>query len=129
MSFIGNKLVDAKTATYQSEAILVSDVTDLVLQIAGSSTAVGTIKVVGSISTDRPDFSSAQSLANQYDFIQTIDLQDGTGIDGDTGIAFTADDVRILDVNASGLRWIGVIISAYTSGQFDVEVRGYANRK
>jgi len=96
---------------------------NLVLEIVGSGTAGGTIKLVGSISPDMPNFGATAGKGNAYEFIQMIDLQDGSAIDGDDGITFTGDDVRLLEVNANSLQYIGFIASV-TGGEFNIRVQG-----
>jgi len=74
-----------------------------------------TIKAQASGSELSPDFSAAKSVTNQWDYADMIDLQDGTPIDGDTGIALTADELtRRIAVNADGGKWINFELSSIT---------------
>lgn len=124
---IGYTPIENKTAIYESEAMLVQGVRNIILDLVGSNTGVFTVKIVGSISEEAPDFSQARSKTNRYDFIEAVDLQDGATLDGDVGVVFVGDDIRLLEANVNGLRWFGVIISAYTSGNVDCRVQGYSN--
>ncbi len=78
------------------------------LAIAGHDTANLTVQVQGSflMSDDADlDFEAAPDQANLWDFIAVDDLQDGvTRIDGDTGVVFSGDDVRLFKVNVDQLR-------------------------
>ena len=84
-----------------------------------------TIKFVGSMSNAAPTFSAARSVTNNFEYIDVLDLQDGASIDGDTGIAFAAaNDIRNLEINLGGLRWINAVISSYVAGALTLKVLG-----
>jgi len=97
-------------------AIMVEDFKDADLVLATSGMGSGdtfTVKVQGSSAETCPNFHLTKSATNEWDYIQTIDLEDGSSIDGDTGITFSdSDDLRKLAVNVDGLRYINVIITA-----------------
>jgi len=67
-------------------ALLVEDFRNAVFSFAtdGGGDAALTVKFQWSIQDASPDFSAAQSATNHWDYIETIDLEDGTPIDGDT---------------------------------------------
>lgn len=89
----------------------------------GGGDAALTVKFQGSISETEPDFSAAQSPSNQWDYIQVIDLEDQSTIDGDTGIAVaTADDHRQVEANINALNYINAIVSGWTEGEVTVKV-------
>ena len=94
----------------------------------GGGDAVLTVKFQGSIAEDAPDFSAAQSPTNQWDYIEVIDLEDGSAIDGDVGIAVsTGDDNRQLEANINGLNYVNAIISGWTEGEVTVKARLFNN--
>ncbi len=94
----------------------------------GGGTAVLTAKVVGSVQEELPNFAAPQGPDNQYDFIQMLDLQDGSEIDGDTGLAVSAGDMnRMLEVNVNGLRWLAVILTDGSIGDLTVRARLFGN--
>jgi hypothetical protein len=86
-----------------------------------------TIKIQGSIAETIPDFNAAQSITNKWDYIEVIDLQDGTAIDGDTGIACSGSvDNRVLELNVNGLQWVTVNITSATAvGNVGASLRAY----
>lgn len=85
----------------------------------------GTIKFVGSNADTAPDFSSAASASNPWDYIQTIDQIDGSSIAGGTGIpSVTVTSVRNLEANTNAFKWFGVILSSVTAGSVTVKVKG-----
>ncbi len=112
---------------YTTPAMLVDSVRDLVVDLVGSNTSVATVQFVGSVSQDAPDFSLPASESNRWDYIQMIDVKDGSTINGSVGVVLTADAVHILEANVNVIRWFGIIVSAYTSGQLDSSLSGYDN--
>ena len=100
------------------------DVVSIGVDTDGGGDAAMTVKVVGSFAEDCPDFAAPQSASNQYDYLDCIDLEDASSIDGDVGfVVATADDHRHLEVNAQGLRWISVIPVAGTAGEITITAR------
>lgn len=123
-------ILNAVGAAASGISILVEDFRNAIFSYAtdGGSDAASTIKFQGSISDDAPTFSSAASVTNMWDYIQVIDLENGSPIDGDTGIAVaTADDYRLVEANINGLRWINVTVTARTAGEVTVKVKLYNN--
>lgn len=114
-------ILTAKAATGTGESINVEDFTNIVLAFSSDTSANGTVKFQGSVSDSAPTFSSAQSTANHWDYVQTKDLEDGSTIDGDTGIALAGtDDVRLVEVNTNLLKWITATVTARSAGSFTV---------
>jgi len=73
---------------------------------------------------DCPDFSASQSPANEWDYVEVIDLQNGAAVDGDTGfVVATADDNRRFEVNSNGGSWLNAIISGWSAGEVTVRVK------
>ena len=92
----------------------------------GGSDAALTVKFQGSIQTDEPDFSAAQSVRNHWDYIEVIDVEDGSAIDGDAGISVSgADDYRLFEINTNGLKWINAIVSNRTEGEVTVLCKAF----
>lgn len=90
----------------------------------GGGDAAMTVKFQGSIQDTAPDFSAAQSVSNQWDYIQVIDLEDASAIDGDTGVAVAgADDHRLFEMNINHLRWVNAIISGYSEGELTLQIK------
>lgn len=86
----------------------------------------GTIKFVGSNADAAPDFSSAASASNPWDYIQCIDQIEGSSIAGGTGIvSVTVSSVRNLEANTNGFKWIGAIVSNFSAGSVTVKGKGF----
>lgn len=111
----------AQAATGESNAIFSRDFRNAVVTINTTGSANMTIKFQGAIigvdGAAAPDFGSAQSSTNQWDYVQVVDLQSGSQIDGDTGIVLTGtDDHRVVEFNTNHLDYISVQVSAYSAG-------------
>lgn len=90
----------------------------------GGGDAAMTVKFQGSVQGTVPDFSAAQSVTNQWDYIEVVDLEDGSAIDGDTGVAVAgADDHRLFEMNVEHLRWANAIMSGYTEGELTLKIK------
>lgn len=108
---------------------MIQDYDTAVISVDTASSASMTVKLVGSIATNHPDFAQAQSAANQYDFIDMVDLEDGASVDGDTGFTCAGtDDHRMFEANTNGLRWISVLPTAGTVGVVTVKIRYFNQR-
>lgn len=104
-----------KAATGTGVAMDTQDADNVTIDVAGGGSAVFTVKLQGSIQKD-VDFSAAQSATNRWDYIEAVDCQSGSVIAGDTGLTFSAGDVRLLTVNTNKLNSICATVTAYTSG-------------
>jgi len=119
-------VMTAKVAAGAGNKILVEDFRHITASIDLADSPNMTIKCVGSIANDAPDFEAAQSASNPYDFLQLIDLQDGNSIDGDTGITVAGSaDNRTVNVNTDGLKWISFRITTRSAGNATVKVKGF----
>lgn len=122
------KLLDGATSAKSSVAYPISDYTQMFISLATDNSAEWTIKIQGSFSDECPDFSQAASADNQWSYISVRNLEDGTNIDGTTGVALEGTDAVIdLLVNTPALRWIGVTITTYTAGTFNVILNGFSS--
>lgn len=121
-------IFSAKTSTGTGKSILVDDFQHILLTLSSASSANFTIKFQGSNSDTAPDFSSAQSVTNRWDYIQVKDLQSGSAIGGDTGVAFAGtDDVRLFEVNNSGQKWICATKTASSAGAVTLTAKPFNN--
>lgn len=105
--------------------ILVNDAESISVTIDtdGGGDAAMTLKFWSSDQIEPPDPGAPQSASNQYDFVDMIDKEDGTSIDGDEGFVVAgADDHRQFDVNISHARWFGVVATDGTAGEATVKV-------
>ena len=122
------KILDAKAATGIGKDILVRDYRNLILMVATSGSANFTAKVVGSISESDVNFAAAQSVANPWGYVQVIDIDTGSAINGVTGIAATGTDIfKLYHVNVDGLEYLNLNVTAYAAGAITVELLALDN--
>jgi hypothetical protein len=94
----------------------------------GGGDAAMTVRLVGSLQSNPPDFARPQGPENQYEFIQMIDLQDSSEVAGDVGLVVaTADMNRMLEANINGIRWLSLLITAGTAGEITSQIRLYGD--
>jgi len=124
-------ILNAKAATGAGLAILCEDFRHAIFSFAtdGGSDAALTVKFQGAISDGAtegspPAFGSAASVTNMWDYVEIIDYNTGTAIDGDTGVAVaSADDYRLFELNVNGLKYLCATVTARTVGELTVKVR------
>ena len=127
-------ILDAKGATGAGNNIFCGDFRHIIFQVAtdGNNDANFTLKFQGSIGAGRtpdtidksPAFASSQTVTNQWDYIEVIDLEDGSAVDGDTGISKAGgDDYRLFEANINGLDWINARVTARSEGEITVICR------
>ena len=123
-------VLDAAAATGAGTAVKIGQFRHALVSIAtdGGGDAALTVKCQGSIQETAPTWTSAQSVTNHYDFIHMYDMQNATGLAGDTGfVVATADDYRLFMVNVDGLQWLNFRVTARAEGEVTVKVRLFSN--
>ena len=116
--------------TWTWNVLLAEDFRNVVFSFAtdGGGDANLTVKFQWSIQDAAPDFSSAQSDTNSWDYIEVIDLQNGTPIDGDTWLAVSgADDNRTVEANINALKWVTATITARSAWEVTVKAKLFSN--
>lgn len=120
--------MNAQAANGASITPLVQNFKTVVFSVSGASTPNATVKFFTSDNELPPDVTAAQSASNAWDYVQVVDLQSGTGIAGDTGMAFTGSaDTRRFELNLNGARWCGAVVSGYLAGNVTILMRAFAN--
>lgn len=122
-------IFNAANATSTGTSYFVPDMQHLLLTLASASSANFTVKFQGSQSDTCPDFSSARSVTNRWEYINVKDYQNNATIDGDTGVAFAGtDDVRMFEYNTNGLKWVCATITARSAGTVTLLLQTYSNQ-
>lgn len=126
------EIMTLQSTAVAGDAMLVKDYQHLVVLLATGSVGSGdsvTVKFQGSLEDAPPTWDSAKSESNRWENIQVVDLEDGSSIDGATGITISdANAVRMLEINTNGLTWLNAILSAITGTVgVTVKVYGYSN--
>lgn len=120
--------ITATTTQYTEVAFNVTPYTHCIIQVGTAASADMTMKAKGSIESVKPTFASAQSYTNAWDYIEMVDLEDGSSLDGDTGLALSGtDDYRLFEVNVNGLRWLTFPITDYIAGTSTAKIRCFDN--
>ena len=105
---------------------LVKDFRNAILSVFTGGTATLTLKVAGSVGKvdgDSPNFGGTVTASNPYDFLEVVDLQDGSAVDGDTGVAASGADVaRQFEVNINAIKYLTVFPTAWTQGSITVKL-------
>lgn len=121
-------IFNAANSATTGTAYKVTDFQHIMLALSSASSANFTIKFQGSFSDTCPDFSAARSANNRWDYIQVKDYQNNSAIDGDTGVSFAGtDDVRMLEFNTNGLKWVCATITARSAGTVTLHLSGFSN--
>ena len=104
---------------------LVEDFRNIILQVFTSGTATLTLKVAGAAGDNNgnpPNFGATISATNFYTFLQSIDLDTGSTVNGATGFAAAGADItKSYEVNINTEKWITLVPAAYTSGVITVK--------
>jgi hypothetical protein len=105
-------------ATSTSGSIMdVSMYRNVVCSVDWDKDATMTIKFAGSIADSAPTFTASQSSTNEYDYVEIVDLQSGSSIDGDTGVSVAhTTDHRLFEANVNLLSWFAPVITSWTAG-------------
>lgn len=121
-------IMSAKAATGVGNTINVKDYRNAVVRIWTASSANLTVKCQGAVavSTDTdtpPTFSSAQSTSNHWDYVQMVDLQDGSPVNGDTGFVVAGtDDFRLFEINVNSLDFLNFNVTARSAGSVTIDI-------
>lgn len=116
----------------------VEEFRDAVISVVSAGTSTWTFKCAGSIGkvsadyqstrVDTPNFGATVSDSNPYTFVEIVDLDTGSAIDGATGIATTGTDIaKSYEININGLKYFTVIPTAWTQGAITVKLKLFDN--
>lgn len=98
--------------------ILTQDFRHMDFNVLASGVTTGfTLTVYKSDQLSQPDITSAVSATNMYVPVQVINKEDGSAIDGDTGIVLASDGMTSYEINDNIARWVGIKMTARTDGQ------------
>lgn len=110
------------------KAVDVSNYNILTLTLATENLADCTVTILGSTKETQPDWNALPTNDNDFTPIGFYDYDGGSVTPGSTGYVFAgADSVLNLNVQALGLKWINVIVSAYVAGNVYARLRSFTN--
>lgn len=102
-----------------------SDFRTIVLQVSTAGTATTTLKVAGTLSTTVdtvPNFGATVSASNPYAFLQIIDLDTGSAINGATGIVVAGTDInKQYEINVNSEKYVTVFPTSWTAGAISIK--------
>lgn len=81
--------------------------------------------VMGDDSDISPDFSAAATITNRWSPLQVVDLDNGSDINGSTGITIapvSSDFVRTYEVNIDSVDFITFALSDVTAGSVTITI-------
>lgn len=118
-----SNILEAATTASTGEAINVASYKNINLSV-GMTGFTGTIKVQGSLSLEKPDFSDSATSSNRWDYVAVFNYNDPTTvITGSTGISGTTSTLaRNLLVNVDGLNWLCVTVTSASAGSVSVDL-------
>lgn len=107
--------------------LLVEDFDSCILELHTSNSASLTLKIAGSLGKtiadaslkngDTPNFGATQSDTNPYTYPALINHEDGSQVEGDTGIVLAGTDVHTqYEVNVNALKYLTSFVTAWTAG-------------
>ena len=126
-------VTDAGTGTHtlhlKSKVFMAASLEHLFLSWATANSADFTAKIQISNQED-VDFESAASATNDWTYVQNIKNENGSTVDGDTGISPTVagtDENKRFAINIDGAVWICADITSWTAGSVSLEISGVSN--
>lgn len=121
-------IFNAQAATGTGTVIDVSGFRNIMLQIGTDSSANLTLKIQGSLSETAPNFSTAASTSNHWDYVGCYDLDGASLVAGSTGFVVTGtDDFVNYLVNTEGFNWLCATVTARSAGSVTVKCKLYDN--
>lgn len=113
--------------------LLVEDAKSIQFEIHTSGSASLTLKTASSfgkktkdsvVDNDTPNFGATQAANNPWDFVQVVDLNTGTTINGTTGIVTASTDLNnAYECNVNSSKYITPILAAWTAGVISVRAK------
>ena len=89
---------------------------NIVVALLPAGTVNFTIKFVKSNQDTLPDFTAAATLTNLWEYAEVIDLENGSDINGSTGVPLSATTTRSFEYNNNTAKWVGIMCTTYTTG-------------
>lgn len=122
------QVFNLKSSTGLGSIIDVRDYRNVVVSIGTSDSADLTIKCKGSIGevNSSPNFAeSSKAINNQWEYIEMVDLNDGTPYPGSIGAIFSGvDNCRLFAVNVDNLSYMTLDVVSFTAGVVTATVCG-----
>lgn len=105
-----------------AKTISARDFRNAIFDVISATGANQVIKFVASKQETAPDFNSAASATNRWQYVQAIDLNDGSPITGTTGYTFSGVQSKQFELNLNGEFWVGLYLVSGTTGSIDSNI-------
>lgn len=90
--------------------------------MVSATSANQVIKFVASKQETAPDFNSAVTTTNRWQYVQAIDLNSGAPKDGTTGYTFSGVESKQFELNLNAEFWVGLYLVSGSTGSIDSNV-------
>jgi len=123
---------DDGTGTHSISAIIrkvnVKDFIHILVAINTSDSAALNIKCVGTLNDEDINFSDASDKDNPWAYIQMKKLDDGSSVNGSTGLTLNGTDINeIYEINVNALSQLSFNLSSVTAGKMRIAFVGFTN--
>lgn len=110
------------------KAVLINPYNNNTLTLATEGNGDMTFTILISNEEVQPDWNAAASNANAYTPCGFYDLDAQSTTPGSTGYVFSGtDEVKNLNINLLGVRWLNVRIDSYVAGQGFARLSSFTN--
>jgi len=125
-TYIAGKVLmsaQATTGIGSIQPFRVKDYDKLTVCIATSGTATLTVRCKGALGETAPTFTSAASATNPWGALQMIDLDDGSPVNGSTGVVVSGTDiVKLYEVNTNTIDWLAFDVVSRSAGSVTITI-------
>lgn len=116
----------ASNAT-STKSINVSDFRNVIVRIWTASSANLTLKALWAVVTidypNAPDFSASQSVSNNYDYLQMVDLSDWSVLNWTTWFVVSwTDKFKLYEINTNAIDYLSFVVSWRSAWSITVDV-------
>jgi len=110
------------TVAATAKTILARDFRNAIFDVVSATSADQKIQFVASKQEDKPNFDAAVTTTNRWQYVQAIDLNDGSPITGTTGYTFSWVESKQFELNLNGEYWIGMKLISGSAGSITSQV-------
>lgn len=110
------------TSAGVSKTVYARDFRNAIFDVVSAASSNQVIKFVASKQESRPDFGSAVSATNRWQYVQAIDLANGNPVDAATGYTFSGVESKQFELNLNGEYWVGLYLVSGSAGSIDSNV-------
>jgi len=105
-----------------AKTIFSKDFRNVIFDVISATSANQVIKFVASKQESKPDFNSAVSTTNRWQYVQVIDLSTGNPVDGSTWYTFSWVESKQFELNLNGENWVGLYLASGSAGSINSAV-------